>query len=799
MHRCGSVFLSTLASIFLLTLTGCLGKSTANGGNGGVTSVTLGPSGTLSLDVGSTQFFSASGKDAQGRTVPGVNIQFVVASGSAGQSAPLAVASNGNACAGTWDASVAICSPGTSGIAIVTAVIEGVTSPPATVYVHQHVDSIQISQAAQQPPQYDCFSQGQTWQYQAVAYSKGIDISNTVGPISWASTNAGVVTTTSYIPPKQPNVLNQIETTAATPGVTQLFATVSGTTSAPYPFITCLVQSVHLQIAGQGEAGNSITVNNGSAVTVTATVFDTLHAITNNPPLSKPPLTWSTSNPEVAAFSTITSSTGTNSATARANLGGAILTASCTPPSCNVGVLPGLPIYASDCLSTSNPPCTLPDGSKAFGTIAVDVISTALPPTYTAWAATTGCQGQSGCASVLFAVVPGLTPIRSIIVLPRTPNSMMFNHQSAPRLYFGTNQGLMYVDVGSSSGSATEISTSPTPCNVSLCGTVLTISNDGKQVVVANTVSTPSQIYIYNSGGSAPIALTIPGETPTAAAFSPDQLKLFILTSSGNMYVYSTVDALTSVPIATSVTDVKFSADGSFAYVAGNPAPNSISGFASCDTPTTSVFTNVTTTKAPLALYPIPTLAQDTNGDWVQSVLALDPPYIDTFGVNVVQNPLPYNQYVCTPPTVTLDNNFPKTSVNLGQSNPPIYAQLVADGTEMIVVVQGLPAVLVFTVGNGISSIPLEDPLGGVSIPLAASASTDGSEVYVAACDQYTGNSCSSGSIHIVCTSNCASGQGDFQQVPYANINEDNNPNMCNGQGAGAPLCLPNLVAIQPQ
>ena len=103
---------------------------------------------------------------------------------------------------------------------------------------------------------------------------------------------------------------------------------------------------------------------------------------------------------------------------------------------------------------------------------------------------------------------------------------------------------------------------------------MLTISNDGKLVVVSDTVSTPSQVYIYNgsSGTSAPRGPHLsPGETATAAAFSPDQLKLFILTNLGNMYVYSTVDALTSVPIATSATDVEFSADGSFAYVAGAP------------------------------------------------------------------------------------------------------------------------------------------------------------------------------------------------------------------------------------
>ena len=111
-----------------------------------------------------------------------------------------------------------------------------------------------------------------------------------------------------------------------------------------------------------------------------------------------------------------------------------------------------------------------------------------------------------------------------------------------------------------------------------MCGRLLTISNDGKLVVVSDTVSTPSQVYIYN--GSTTVDLIIPGETATAAAFSPDQLKLFILTNAGKMYVYSTVDALTSVPIATSATDVKFSADGSFAYIAGTPTPGtSISGF----------------------------------------------------------------------------------------------------------------------------------------------------------------------------------------------------------------------------
>jgi hypothetical protein len=803
MHRCGSGFLLTLAVTLVVALAGCLGKSSSNAGNGGVTRVTLTPSGYLSIDVGATQSFSASGVNASGKAVLGVNIQFLVGvpPGAAGP-APLSIIGSGSACAGTWDLSGTMCSPGNPGVAIVTAVINGVSSQPTTVYVHQHIDSIEIKSAEGQPPQYDCFSQGQTWLFQAVAYSGNppVDITNTIGYPSWSSNNVGVVKTTPFMPPNQPNVLNQVQTTAGVPGITQLFASISGTTSSPYAYTTCLIKAIYLQIAGQGEAGNSITVNNGSSVSITATAVDTLYGIANNTPLSNPGLTWSTTNPEVAAFNSTTGGSSNNVA-ARNNLGGATVFASCTPPSCNIGVLPSLPIYASN--------GQLPNGTTGYSAISVDVTSKSKVPTYTAWAATTDCGDNPGCTSALFSVTPGTTPIGSTILsLPRTPNSMMFNHLSSPRLYLGSDQGLMYVDFSASNLAVTPVSNTSVPCNVSLCGKVLTISNDGKQVVVSDAVSTPSQVYIYSaSGGGADLILSVPGETATAAAFSPDQLKLFIVTNLGNLYVYSTVDRLTSVPIATSATDVKFSADGSFAYVAGTPGPTSVSGFANCDTPTTSVLSGVTTAAVPLALYPSPTLQFDSQGNSTEVVLALDPPNIDTFGVNVTQMPLLDGQFVCTPPSVALDHNFfpppspPVKSSNLGQGSfTPIYAQLVADGTELILVAQGIPAVLFFNVANGTTtSIPLAG--GGLPQPpsqpgqFSASASTDGSQVYVAACDQYKGTTCVAGSVHIVNTT----GEGDFQQVPYVNVNDNNNPNMCNTQGGTAPLCLPNLIAIRPQ
>jgi hypothetical protein len=127
--------------------------------------------------------------------------------------------------------------------------------------------------------------------------------------------------------------------------------------------------------------------------------------------------------------------------------------------------------------------------------------------------------------------------------------------------------------------------------------------------------------------------------------------------------------------------------------------------------------------------------------------------------------------------------------------------QLVADGTKLIVVGENIPAVLVFNVSNGTtSSIPLSRQGYGSSIPLSAGASTDGSQVFVAACDQYDDTNpnnpvCSVGSIHIVNTAS----QFDYQQVPYVNAGDNNDRNMCNNGGNPAPQCLPNMVAIKPQ
>lgn len=780
MHRCSSGFFLIIILTFAIALSGCLGNSSPKSPNGGVKSVSLNPSSNFSMDVGTSQVFTATATDANNRPVVGV-VQYLVQSGNPGTPSPLSVAANGNACSGTWDAQVAICNPGTPGIALVTAVINGVSSPPTTVYVHFHVDSLQIMPAQQQNPPYECFSQGQTWNYQGIAYSNNIDITTSVGPLGWSSTNLGVLTTANLLP-NMP--LNQVQITAGSPGITQLSATISGTTSNPLPITTCLVQSIRLR--AHGLTGSSTSINNGSSLTLEASVVDTLGFT-----LAKPPLTWSTNNPEVVTVANATTTTTSNNVTARANLGGADLTVSCTPPTCNIGVLPGMPVYASGgALSPNNP-------QIGFGAISVNVTTISKPPVYTAWAATNMCADAPGCGSFIFSVVPGNTPIGTILIAPRTPNSFLFNYQSSARLYIGSDQGLMFSDLGSSP-TVIPVSQATTPCNVALCGKVIAISNDGKLVVVSDNISPTPQVYLYDAAANSSTDLVLPNLV-TAAAFSPDQSKIFLLTDAGTLYVYSTVDALAPVTAVTNGTDVAFSADSSIAFVAGSSGGvGSVTAFSTCALPgiPTQQLLSVGTSALPLRIFPSPNIQADKNFI-TQDVFVLAPPFVQVLTAQFTQFPIamtpPFpspNQLTCNPPNL---NTFSAgLSYNLSQGTfIPLYARLVANGSELIVVAKKNPSVLVFNVANGTTS---SVSLVSHGDPLAATASTDGGQVYVAACDLYQpdGTTCAAGSVHIVDTVS----QGDFQQVPFTN-NSTNN--MCNNLGSNAPFCISNLIAIKPQ
>src|SRR6267142_226478 len=67
-RRCPG-FLLVLAIISLATLPGCVGKSTSNSGSTSVQTVTLNPSGDVSLELGKIQIFSATARNSAGQSV----------------------------------------------------------------------------------------------------------------------------------------------------------------------------------------------------------------------------------------------------------------------------------------------------------------------------------------------------------------------------------------------------------------------------------------------------------------------------------------------------------------------------------------------------------------------------------------------------------------------------------------------------------------------------------------------------------------------------------------------------------
>ncbi len=804
MHRCSSGVIVALAFASLLALAGCAGKSSTTASNDTVQSVSLSPTGNLSVDIGSSnQTFSATARNGIGQVVP-IGVKF--ATGCAPDIQPctsIDVANDGQLCAGTWDSRSIprLCTPGSVGVAQVTAVVGGISSQPAIIYVHQHIDSITVS--ATSPPPADCFSLGdpdpqkRSATYQATAFSNAIDITNSVGPINWSATNGNVVTFKNInhpvcpAPEKQPPC-NQAEVVAKTPGITNLFATVSGATSSPLQFTTCLVNRVMLQI--QTSTGNTINFTSPGSETIQATVFDTL-----GNPVASPPLTWGNTNPLAVKLGNATSTNGTNTISAKNNLGGSDVFAACEPPSCNIGVLPGLPIYSTGGIIP--PPTNKPD---AFGTISVNVTNSKIP-TYSAWAATTQCYDLFDCNSAAFAITPGNTPIGSTVALPRTPNSMMFT-PAGDRLYLGSDQGLMFVTGTTGNATLNFISTASSPCNVTLCGKVLAISSDGTRVAVSDTISNPNQVYIFSSGqGGAVVNLLITGAN--AATFSPDGFKLFIVTNTGKLFVYSTIDALQQVTASGSPTDIAFSADGSLAYIAGTSG-NTVSGFASCNQQ--NVQTSPGFSANPLHIFPLadPTevIIDNTHSQITQNLLALVPPNLQAATATFEGNPLPDGQFTCNPPQLNFSVG---QSYNLGQGNfTPLYVGLGGGGgpfgQQVVVVAQNVPAVLVFDVN---SKTTTAFPLTGGGFPLAASSSPDGTQIYVSTCaqqlqqDDQGNNRClplpgqnpPGGEVHIV---NAQTG-GDIQQVPFFNPNTQNS--MCFNLDPLKYPCVPDLIAVQPK
>jgi trimeric autotransporter adhesin len=731
MGRLKATLLAVISVAAAMSFTNCGGSSNRSTGPQFPAKITLLPT-SGSIDVGGTLAFSATARDRSNNILGNVVFTF-----TSSNPAVLTVSNTGVACAGTWDSltSPRVCTPGGAGVADVTVAGDGVTSSPVHVFVHQHIDTLKVSavpptSGSLPPGPGNCFTANttstttaQSETLQATAFNGATDITSTVGPVSWTAVTPAVVNLT---PLKDPagNINGQLQVAAKTPGTTQIFASVGNSNSVPQPFTTCPVQAISFLV-------NGVQTNTINAPISTAQKIDALATDTAGNNLPTAPLTWTASNLPVVGGKALPTAAATISISG-STPGGTSITASCIPPNCNINLSPMQAIYPTAAIQatfTGAPSTTAPT---------VDVSST-------------GCGTTANCTSAIVAISGSNNAVSNPIALTGTPNSFRFGLEATSKAFLGSEEGLNTFNPATAAA--------PVTSNALITGKVLAVSPDGNSVVVSETSpGVFNQVFILNTGTNGTLT-TLPISGAVAAAFSPDNLKLFIATSSGKLFVFSTQAALQqnitlpNLAPPNSPTDIAFNATGGFAAVAG---PGGLSFLSTCDNPSAPA---VTTAAAPgsIAVRALP------NG----SFITLAPPNIEVVPITQVTN-----TGCIQTPTAAAPN-----TANLGQGNfTPVDFLVSGDGNRAYIPIQGSSSVLVFDIGSSaVSSIAL---VGNPS-PVSAALTPDGAFLYVGASD---------GAVHKLDTSLGT----DVAQIPIAANT------LCVVPSGPAPACLPDLVQVRP-
>jgi len=639
------------------------------------------------------------------------------------------------------------------GVSEVTATADGINSPPTTVYVHEHIENVSITAIPGQQPanQQGCISKDRAFNYQASAFTLGptgpLDITPTVGPFTWqaAAVNVATLNVAAVTNPITGLLPGQVQVTAHFPGVTPIVASVGGANSAPLLFNTCAVQSIELTVDNNA-AINQVVLVKGASKTIGATVTDVAGI-----PITGAPLTWSSSNP---ASATVSSS----GAVSTPGVGGASVIASCTPPTCNIGITPLTPIYPETALEVVVTP---PSGNNT-------------PPSSTLYVSSTGCGTVEGCVTQLVPITIPANTIGTALNLPATPNGLLFDRQGKNG-YLGTDlgelgtKGLMLV-------SGTSVSE-----NNSAPGAVLAISPDGTKLIVSDTKETPNQVFVVtNSGtsGNSNVALNIAGAT--AAAFSPDNLKAFIVAGQ-TLYIFSTLEPVRSIPLGVTSTDVAFLPSGLAGYILGS---NGITFSPTC-APTPPTLVGPFPPSGATAIRPLPNALPAPNSTTPppsgNELLVLAPPNADILTATVSGNVV-LGEPGCPDPRGFLTiSNIVSSSVNFEQGNFSAKQLIVsADGRRAYVITNELGAVLVYNIFD--QSAPPAIGLVNSATPLAADLTPDGNTLYVGAND---------GEVHVIDTPTGT----DLQQISFPGTATNPQGGFCTGVTF---TCMPDLVAVKP-
>ena len=781
--------------------------------------ITLTPGSNTSLVLGGVILFTSAAQ-----TSGGTNLAVPITYSSSDTSV-LNMAPNGVACAGHWDATFTICTPGGTGVAQVTASTLGATSIPTYVFVHAPIDNISVTGILLDgvPVQEPCLSQGQSMTVEAHAYSQGTDITSSVGPFTWSANNINVVKLTPL-----PNVAynfatNQATATAVTPGITDIYASASGVSSTSFQqpqyanaqsatspmldfFATCPVQSIGLELGAAGSGQTSFVAAKGAAQTVVATITDvmgnsTLPNTNGGIVLAKIPLTWTASRPTVLNVS----STCTNTCVlSSASPGAGTVTASCSPPTCNIGfptvpaslatpqqitactqffqaqypqfagceeLIPA-PVYASPVLVTSSGDVPLTPPTGAISGVITGVTS---PPSVLA--ASLGCihEPPATCSTSIYNFSKGSAGNEN--PLPAAPNSFVFD-LAGSKVYMGSDFEAVTItptNLGTSNGAYGSLGTAT--------GRILAVSPNGATPMFADTLHTPNQVYVVNPNGTT--ALSIPAAT--AAAFSPDGLKAFIAGNSGSsLYAYSSLQALQG-PIALSGTTnaVAFSPNGAFAFLAESGLSGGSANLTAVSTCNNQVVASLDLPANPILMRVLPNShldGKDSSGDLIPDgihVLVLDATGFDLITATVSA---PATGSIC-PQGFAFDPLHPLERIELNEGTfQPVNFFVSGDASQLYVVTASSSSILIYNFISGAVTGGIE--LTGNALPVSADMTVDAGTIVVAGTD---------GMVHEV---NTALGGADTLQVSFPNLPDYLNP-FCTFTPSAGP-CTLTTVLVKP-
>jgi hypothetical protein len=719
----------------------------------------------------------------------------------------------------------------------VTASALGASSVPTYVFVHPQIDTITVTGVLLDnvPVQEPCLSQSQTMTVEAHAFSHGSDITSSVGPFTWSADNSTVVTLTPLVNIAYNFATNQATAKAAFPGIAQIHASASGVTSSSFQqpqyqnsvgtspvldfFSTCPIQNISLELGEVGSGQTSLVATKGSTTsqTVFATITDimgksSLPNTNGDVVLSKIPLTWTASQPTVLNVS------GTcleSCVLSTPSSGAGSVTASCSPPTCNIGfpTIPAslssttaidactqffqaqypkflgcqqlipVPVYASPLPASSN--ATFPGDGAISGLVTGATASAALLAT------STGCAHEvpGTCSTAIYNPSSSKAASGSETPMPDAPNSLLFDI-AGDRAYMGSDFGAQMINPSSFGTNNNPFSSLGT-----VTGKVLAISNNGTIAVFSDTVHTPNQLYVVNTATATNLSANAFNVTgASAAAFSPDGLKTFINggTDGSSLYVYSPLQALQG-PIALfgPADAIAFSPNGAFAFVAESSTASTaanLSAFSTCNNQLAISqdlgLANVSTAN-PILMKVLPgehLNGRDSSGNLIPDGIHVF--VLDATGFDVITYTIspPVAGTHCPQVIAFANPLLPLQRVELGQGTlQPVNFFTSADGSQLYVASADHASILVYDFGTG-SVTGIE--LTGNATPLSADMSADAGTIVIAGSD---------GLLHSVST---GLGGSDQIQISFPNLPDYLNA-FCTITPTAGP-CAVNLALARP-